>query len=86
MKSSGGPASIPCRRFIAGLNDYLDDALDTAVRTLFDRHTAECRRCRIVSETTRKTLELYRMFPPPGIPPALESRLLAAIQAGRVKL
>jgi anti-sigma factor RsiW len=71
---------ITCKRFVAGLSDYLDDALDAAMRARFDRHAAECPRCRIVSTTTRQTVELYRTFPPGEVSLALETRLMAAIR------
>jgi len=71
---------LTCSRFVAGLNDYLDDALDARVRSRFERHVAHCARCRIVSETTRKTVELYRLFDACDVPPALESRLMAALR------
>ena len=72
---------MTCRRFVARLSDYLDDALDAAIRARFDRHVAECPRCRIVSETTRKTVALYKMYPPCAVPLALESRLMTAIRS-----
>ena len=65
---------------MAGLNDYLDDTLDAAIRARFDRHVADCPRCRIVSETTRKTIALYKVFLPCAVPLALESRVMAAIR------
>lgn len=74
---------VTCRRFVAGLSDYLDGVLDTAVRAGFDRHIADCPRCRIVSETTRKTIQLYKAFGVSTVPPALESRVLAAIGGTR---
>ena len=71
---------ITCKRFVAGLSDYLDGALDAAMRARFDRHAAECPRCQIVSTTTRKTVELYKTFPPCEVSLALETRLMAAIR------
>ena len=75
-----------CRVFVLGLNDYLDDALDPAARERFSRHTAECPCCRIVFETTRKTVELYKKFLPCDLPSPLESRLMAAIRQRRRSL
>jgi len=74
---------MTCRRFVAGLNDYLDDALGVTMRARFDGHAAICARCRIVAETTRKTVALYKEFSAREVPAALESRLMAAIQARR---
>jgi anti-sigma factor RsiW len=61
------------------LNDYLDDGLESTVRARFDRHIEACPRCRIVTETTRKTVQLYKRYPPREVPSSLESRLMAAI-------
>jgi anti-sigma factor RsiW len=72
---------ITCKAFVAGVGDYLDGALDTGIRAGFDRHAADCPRCRIVAETTRKTVELYKRFHLCEVPPALEARVLAAIRA-----
>jgi anti-sigma factor RsiW len=72
---------LTCSRFVAGLNEYLDDGLEAAIRAQFDRHAASCRRCRIVSETTRKTVELYRYFPPGEVPLALQLRVRAAVRS-----
>jgi predicted anti-sigma-YlaC factor YlaD len=72
---------LTCRCFVAGLNDFLDGALDGATRARFDHHVADCPRCRIVCETTRKTVELYKTFLPCEVPLALESRVIAAIRA-----
>ena len=71
---------MTCIRFVARLNDYLDNAMDGTIRARCERHLANCPRCRIVSETTRKTVQLYKMFPVCDVPPALESRLMAAIR------
>jgi anti-sigma factor RsiW len=71
---------LTCRRFVAGLNDYLDDDLDGAIRGEFDRHASGCPRCRIIAETTRKTIELYRTFLPGEVPTAVEARLFTAIR------
>jgi len=75
-------AVLTCRCFVAGLNDFLDGGLDAANQAQFDRHASDCVRCRIVWETTRKTIELYRTFPAGMVPPALERRLMEAIRTG----
>jgi hypothetical protein len=54
---------------------------DIANRSRFDRHAADCPRCPIVAETTRKTVELYKRFHPCEVPAAREARVLAAIRA-----
>jgi uncharacterized membrane protein len=49
-------------------------------RARFDHHVEDCSWCRIVSETTRKTIELFKTFLPCRVSLALESRVLAAIR------
>lgn len=71
---------LTCSGFVAGLSDYLDDALEVAIRARFERHLGDCPRCRIVYETTRKTIELYKTFLPCRVSLELESRVLAAIR------
>jgi anti-sigma factor RsiW len=71
---------LTCSHFVAGLNEYLDNELDTAARVRLDRHAGNCPRCRIVLETTRKTIELYKTFLPCRFSPALESRLMDALR------
>jgi hypothetical protein len=75
--------SVPvftCRQFTASLGDYLDEALQVPVREELDRHVRECSRCRVIWETTRKTVELYKNAPICPVPVEVELRLMAAIQ------
>jgi anti-sigma factor RsiW len=77
---NGDRGILTCKHFVAGLSDYLDGALDAAIRARFDSHVEECPQCWIVSQTTRKTIELYKTFLPCEVPLALEERVMAAIR------
>ena len=81
MNSDGDRTGLTCKHFVAELNDYLDDAMDAVMRATFDQHVLVCRRCRILSETTRKTVALYKGLLPHQVPLALESRVMAAIRS-----
>lgn len=48
-----------CSYFLPELSDYLDGDLNPELCRELERHMAECDRCRIVVDTTRKTIELY---------------------------
>jgi anti-sigma factor (TIGR02949 family) len=48
-----------CSHYLPGLSDYLDGELSPDLCTELERHMAECDKCRIVVDTTRKTIELY---------------------------
>ena len=49
-----------CQKYISGLSDYLDGDLSSELCVELERHMAGCERCRIVVDTTRKTIELYQ--------------------------
>jgi anti-sigma factor RsiW len=42
------------------LSDYIDQELDEAIREEARRHLDECDNCRVVLDTTQKTILLYR--------------------------
>jgi anti-sigma factor (TIGR02949 family) len=50
-----------CNHFLPGLSDYLDGELNPELCAELEQHMAECERCRIVVDTTRKTIELYQI-------------------------
>jgi RNA polymerase sigma-70 factor (ECF subfamily) len=69
-----------CSAFTQAVSDYLDGALDAACRVAIDDHLQRCRRCRVLCDTTRRTVELYRTLPAEALPAEVESRLMAALQ------
>jgi hypothetical protein len=71
---------LNCRDCILELGEYLDGALAADARAAFDAHLRRCGKCRIVCQTTRTTVELYRKMPLPAIPPELRARLMTAIE------
>ena len=69
-----------CRQLLGALCDYLDGAVDPQAREDIDRHLKRCRHCRILCQTTRRTLDLYKSRPPCGVPAEIEGRLLASLE------
>ena len=49
-----------CNHYLPGLSDYLDGELNPELCVELERHMVECEKCRIVVDTTRKTIELYQ--------------------------
>ena len=71
---------LTCRQFLGALCDYLDGTQDPSACADVEEHLGKCSRCRIVCETTRRTVTLYRtMAVVRPVPAEVESRLLAAI-------
>jgi len=69
-----------CRELLRALCDYLDGAVDAQSRERIDRHLKDCRHCRILCQTTRMTLDLYKSRPPNGVPAEIECRLMASLE------
>lgn len=51
---------MKCQELLRLLGDYVDGEVDPAVCEEFARHLDHCRPCRIVVDTVRKTVTLYR--------------------------
>jgi predicted anti-sigma-YlaC factor YlaD len=49
-----------CSQLVASLSDYVDGVLDPSLCTMLEQHLQNCQKCRIVVNTLRKTIELYR--------------------------
>ena len=70
---------MKCSQFLEELNDYLDDEVDAEMRSELERHLSKCPDCRVIWDTTRKTVRVFKGLDPYPIPPDLETRLLRAI-------
>ncbi len=49
-----------CREMLSSLSDYLDGEIEAEICAAIESHLAECENCRIVVDTLRKTITLYR--------------------------
>lgn len=49
-----------CEELVAYLSDYIDQNLDEELRQDAQEHLATCHNCRVVLDTTQKTIFLYR--------------------------
>ncbi len=74
-------ANPDCRELLASLSDYVDGDLDPALCAELERHMATCADCRVVVNTLRKTIELYRKTrPAPEIPAEVRERLYVRLK------
>jgi anti-sigma factor (TIGR02949 family) len=48
-----------CRELLGSLSEYVDGTLGEQLCQEIEQHVAECRNCRIVVDTLRKTVYLY---------------------------
>jgi anti-sigma factor (TIGR02949 family) len=49
-----------CNHFLPGISDYLDGELSPELCSELEQHMAVCEKCRIVVDTTRKTIEIFQ--------------------------
>jgi anti-sigma factor RsiW len=49
-----------CREMLSSLSDYVDGDLGDEICDEIERHMADCENCRVVVDTLRKTISLYR--------------------------
>ena len=72
-----------CKDFIRDLVDYLDGTQDEGQQAECECHLRTCRRCQIVSDTTRHTVVLYRnwgQWYEVTVPMDVQARLFATIE------
>ncbi len=75
-----------CKEVIRKLSDYLDGELEPNVAQELTRHLEHCDDCRIVVDTTRKTIEIYCKTEPVPLPDDVRERLNRALaeKLGRI--
>ncbi len=68
-----------CKKVILELSTYLDGALDATVRIDLEQHLMRCTDCRLVVDTTRKTIQIFCNSEPVPLPEDVRNRLHAAL-------
>ena len=53
---------LTCKQFLAELSDFLDEALGVEERKKLEDHINQCPNCWVIADTTRKTIEVYKVF------------------------
>lgn len=68
-----------CRGVIRELVEYLDGDLDRAAISDIEVHLARCEDCRLVVDTTRKTIDIFCKAEPIPLPDDVRQRLHQAL-------
>ncbi len=69
-----------CRGVVQELSSYLDGELDANARAELERHLEDCEDCRLVVDTTQKTIEIFCNSEPVPLPADVRARLHAALE------
>jgi anti-sigma factor (TIGR02949 family) len=70
---------LTCRKVIQQLSEFLDGELEPGLAEQLSRHLEHCEDCKLVVNTTRKTIEIYCNTEPMDLPPAVRERLERAL-------
>ncbi|MGD9048541.1 MAG: zf-HC2 domain-containing protein [Anaerolineae bacterium] len=68
-----------CHELLDQLSVYVDGELESALCTELEAHLADCRNCRIMVDTVRKTITLYHAQATPELPSDVEARLFKVL-------
>ena len=64
-----------CKKVILELTSYLDNDLDFGLKAELEQHLAACTDCRVVVDTTRKTIQIFCNSDPVPLPIDVRKRL-----------
>ena len=72
---------MTCKEVLQQLSEYLDGELEAGLVQSLEQHLAGCHDCRIIVDTTRKTVEIFCNSEPLPLPAAVHERLMQALVA-----
>lgn len=73
--------SPQCKQILGSLSDYIDGELGVELCSIIEQHLEGCDNCRIVVNTLRKTVELYRQTSGPAeLPGSVRERLFLKLE------
>jgi predicted anti-sigma-YlaC factor YlaD len=70
---------VNCRTIVVELENYLDQELDATLRAEIEQHLGKCKKCRLIVDTTRKTIQIYCNSEPAPLPEDAHQRLHDAL-------
>lgn len=73
-------AMMDCKDVLGNLSCYVDGDGSAELRSALEDHIAKCRRCRVVFDTTGKTLKIVLDAEPFEVPLAVSARLYAQLE------
>jgi anti-sigma factor RsiW len=72
-------AQRECQHLLNALSEYIDGEAPAELCIEIERHLAVCTNCRVLINTLRKTISLYRELPEPEMPARILERLYATL-------
>ena len=69
-----------CAQLQSQLPDYLDGEARAEICRAIEAHLADCDDCRVVVDTMKKTISLYRNAPREDVPQDVHARLVRVLK------
>ncbi|MGB6470937.1 MAG: zf-HC2 domain-containing protein, partial [Candidatus Acidiferrales bacterium] len=64
-----------CKTLVVELESYLDQELDAELRAEIEQHLGKCKKCRVIVDTTQKTIQIFCNSEPAPLPVDTRDRL-----------
>ena len=74
---------IRCEEILRELSDYIDEEITPELRSKMEAHLCACRHCKVLVDTTRKTLTLVANNSFLELPQGVSERLLERLARRR---
>ena len=74
---------IRCKEILRELSDYIDEEITAELRAQMEVHLCACRHCKVLVDTTRKTLTLVSDNSFLELPKGVSERLLERLSRRR---
>ena len=71
---------MKCKDVIREISEYLDGQLDATMLAELERHLGHCEDCKLIVDTTRKTIEVFCNSQPAPLDSSVRQRLHSALQ------
>ncbi len=72
-----------CKDMLGALSEYIDGEVDENLCAEIERHLAQCGNCRVMVDTLRQTIVLYRTYGHEDLPPDAKERLYAVLHLSK---
>ncbi|MBI3404815.1 MAG: zf-HC2 domain-containing protein [Acidobacteria bacterium] len=72
---------MKCKELVRELSEYFDGTTDPGLIAELERHLANCEDCRMIVDTTKKTIRLYCNSEPAPLDADVSARLQKALEA-----
>lgn len=66
---------MKCEELLRAISDYIDGEIDPSLCDELEEHLRDCEPCKVVVDTLRKTITLYKGDEPFELPPEVKERL-----------